>query len=683
MKCPKCGNESSGRFCGKCGSPISTSDKSAESSAKLVDPITLGAAAFGAVIGGAATSAVAALRTATPPSPASVAAPDIVLLDKSAIQLQLVPGVVARKVSEKEMQEYAGRDGVVVSPGTTLMVIADGSMAATLTGGYYELPKNRGINASILGGGSGKGFLAGILSWVRRKGPDNSTPALAEQSAEKIKKAKHVGLVLFREAPFNLTFNFDQMPFAEGVRSSVAVVLRCEVKNPQQLFVQVLTDRDRVDESQIAEAIKPLLQMELSKILPDFQPENFSPGPDLYTGLPDRLKQELGASFPGVSVVALISASANSVEVEQIRAGGQQIYFDGRKIDQMERMNILENRLTSVENRRKLDQATSEKDFTAALEEINRDHLLSQEEMTTFKTELDKRRMLRQEDVDSLGQDITDRTADRLLSRSHALDLLRIERQLEADMSRYSGEAERQKQEALIRRSELESQLGLKSLEVQMQRAQDDYADERKDKEMDFKARERSQRLQSMGDLVALREQREKARHDREMSAKQQELQHDLDKTSAYAGMSFEQIMAVNPNISPEAAQALAEKFKGDKDRELLDKREDDKNAEMKRMQDMMDRMQQMAESTMKQTAAIAAGQVSHAKSTGDDMLSAVEATLKASGQVFSADARSKGPKQQNTGAPGKAPKVRYCKSCEAELDSDSTFCPECGEKVE
>jgi ElaB/YqjD/DUF883 family membrane-anchored ribosome-binding protein len=127
----------------------------------------------------------------------------------------------------------------------------------------------------------------------------------------------------------------------------------------------------------------------------------------------------------------------------------------------------------------------------------------------------------------------------------------------------------------------------------------------------------------------------------------------------------------------------LAEKFKGDGDRELLQKREEDKTAEMKRMQDMMDRMQQMAEATMKQTAAIAAGQVAQAKSTGDDLLSAVESTLKASGQVFSADARAKGPKQQNSGAPSKAPKVRYCKSCEAELDSDTTFCPECGEKVE
>lgn len=681
MKCPKCGNESGGKFCGKCGSPIQAAPTGSDASAKFIDPLTLGAAALGAAVGGAAT-AVASSFGSKPPATDIAAAEGVVLLDKSAIQLTLVPGVVARKLTEKEMQDYASRDGVVVSPGSTLMVIADGSMAATLDGGYYELPKNRGANASLIGGGAGHGFISGIISWIRGRKDENKTPAIPEQGAERIKRAKHVSLVLFREAPFNLPFNFEELPFADGVRSSAAVVLRCEVKNPQQLFVQVLADRARVDESQIAEAVKPVLQMELSKILPAFRPEDFTPGPELFQELPQRLKEVLATSFPGIAVVALISASANSAEVEQIRAAGQQLYFDGRKIDQMERMNLLENRLASVENRRKLDQATSDRELAVALDSVNRDNLLSEEEMTGFKTELERRRMLREEETDNLGRDITDRTTDRLLTRTHALDLLRIERQLEADVARYSGEAERQKHEAQIRRAELESQLGLKGVELQMLRVEDDYGDERRSKDLEFKAKERSQRLQQMADLVGVREQRENARHQREMAAKQQDLQHDINKTSMYAGMSFEQIMAVNPNISPEAAKALAEKFKGDKDRELLDKREEDKASEMKRMQDMMDRMQQIAEANMKQTAAIAAGQVAQAKSTGDDLLSAVESTLKASGQVFSADARAKGPKQppQNTGKPAK---VRYCKGCEAELDSDSTFCPECGEKVE
>jgi hypothetical protein len=680
MKCPKCGNESGGKFCGKCGSPIQPSRAGADPSAKFIDPVTVGAAALGAVVGGAATAAASAFGTKPPPSD-PVAVEGVVLLDKSAIQLTLVPGVVARKLTEKEMQDYATRDGVVVSPGTTLMVIADGSMAATLAGGYYELPKNRGSNASLIGGGAGRGFIDGIISWIRGKKDDNKTPVIPEQGAEKIRRAKHVSLVLFREAPFNLPFNFEELPFADGVRSSAAVVLRCEVKNPQQLFVQVLADRPRVDESQVAEAIKPVLQMELSKILPSFRPEDFTPGPELFQELPQRLKEVLATSFPGIAVVALISASANGAEVEQIRVAGQQLYFDGRKIDQMERMNLLENRLASVENRRKLDQATSDHELSAALDAVNRDNLLTEEEMTGFKAELERRRMLREEETDNLGRDITDRTTDRLLARTHALDLLRIERQLEADVSRYSGEAERQKHEAQIRRSELEAQLGLKGIELQLRSAEDGYDDERRNKDLEFKAKDRSQRLQQMADLVGLREQRENARHEREMAAKQQELQHDINRTSMYAGMSFEQIMATNPNISPEAAKALAEKFKGDKDRELLDKRDEDKASEMKRMQDMMDRMQQMAETTMKQTAAIAAGQVASAKNAGEDLLSAVESTLKASGQVFSADARAKGPKQQqNTGKPAK---IRYCKSCEAELDSDSAFCPECGEKVE
>ena len=60
-----------------------------------------------------------------------------------------------------------------------------------------------------------------------------------------------------------------------------------------------------------------------------------------------------------------------------------------------------------------------------------------------------------------------------------------------------------------------------------------------------------------MRELQNMRQERENAEHQRAVELKKMEL-------DAYAGMSVEQIMAINPNISPEAAKALAEKFKGE-----------------------------------------------------------------------------------------------------------------------
>lgn len=692
--CPSCGNTlNPGKpFCGSCGTKIAASD----AGSKFIDPVTIGVVAAGAVA--AIAGAVVGAASKPPKASSEAEAEGIELLDKCCIQLTLVPGVVARKVTEKEMGEYSGREGVIVSPGTILTVIADGRIVATLSGGYYGLPKNRSGHITSLVKEAKGNFIENVISWFRRKDNIELSPAISHQEAEVIRKAKHVSLVLMREAPFNLSFHFDQLPFADGIRSSVGIILNAKVSDPASLYSHALVSNSRVNEDQLADIIKPVLGMELSKVLGAFTPESFQPGPELHQTLPDVLKAALAGSFPGVMVLGIISATANGPEVEKIRAVSQQIYFDGRKIDQMERMNQLQNRLSSVENRSKLDQASSDQQFSAAMDAVNRDGLLSAEEVDSFKQDLEKRRMVREEEMDNLGQDRDDRQEDRLLTRSHALDLLRIDRQLEADVARFAGQVERQKQEHEIRRKELEAQLGLRGIELDISRTEASFRDERREKELEFEAKKRSQdinlqsqsraeKIKAMADLQALREQREAAAHERELAARRLDVDADLQKTSIYAGMTFEQIMATNPNISAEAAKALAEKFKGDKIDELAKRREDDMEAERKRMEAMMDRMQQMAEGTIKQTANIASGQNSahqkeleraakSADERGSEIVKSVEKTLQSSAQVFSADARAKGPAQT-------VKIVGSCKSCQAEIEKGQAFCPECGEKVE
>jgi len=658
--------------------------------------VTIGVVAAGAV--GAIAGAIAGSASKPPQTSSEAEADGIVLLDKCCIQLTLVPGVVARKVTEKEMGEYSGREGVIVSPGTILTVIADGRIVATLTGGYYGLPKNRSGHITSLVKEAKGNFIENVIGWFRRKDNVEQAPAISHQEAEVIRKAKHISLVLMREAPFNLSFHFDELPFVDGIRSSVGIILNAKVSDPASLYSHALVSASRVSEEQLAEIIKPVLGMELSKVLGAFTPESFQPGPELHQTLPEVLKAALSGSFPGVTVLGIIEATANGPEVEKIRAVSQQIYFDGRKIDQMERMNQLQNRLSSVENRSKLDQATSDQQFAVAMDAVNRDGLLSGEEMDSFKQDLEKRRMVREEEMDNLGQDQDDRQEDRLLSRSHALDLLRVDRQLAADVARFAGQVELQRQEHDIRRKELEAQLGMRSIELDISRTEASFRDERREKELEFEARKRSQdislqsqsraeKIKAMEDLQALREQRDAAQHERELAARRLDVDADLQKTSIYAGMTFEQIMATNPNISAEAAKALAEKFKGDKTDELAKRREDDIEAERKRMDAMMDRMQQMAESTMKQTANIATGQnaahqkeldrvAKQADERGSEIVKTVEKTLQSTAQVFSADARAKGPSQA-------VKIVGTCKTCQAEIEKGQGFCPECGEKVE
>jgi len=89
----------------------------------------------------------------------------------------------------------------------------------------------------------------------------------------------------------------------------------------------------------------------------------------------------------------------------------------------------------------------------------------------------------------------------------------------------------------------------------------------------------------------------------------------------------------------------------------------------------------------MKTSANIASGQnAAHQKELeraaksaderGSEIVKSVEKTLQSSAQVFSADARAKGPAQT-------VKIVGSCKACQAEIEKGQAFCPECGEKVE
>jgi hypothetical protein len=129
------------------------------------------------------------------------------------------------------------------------------------------------------------------------------------------------------------------------------------------------------------------------------------------------------------------------------------------------------------------------------------------------------------------------------------------------------------------------------------------------------------------------------------------------------------------------AGGALKAKFSGEHLSEIQKAREADIEAERKRMEAMMNRMQEMAESTMKQTASIASGQnaahqkeldraAKSANERGDEIVKSVGDVLKSSATVFAADARAKAPQ----------PKIGwYCK-CGAGNPREAAFCLECGE---
>ena len=217
----------------------------------------------------------------------------------------------------------------------------------------------------------------------------------------------------------------------------------------------------------------------------------------------------------------------------------------------------------------------------------------------------------------------------------------------------------------------------------------------------------------------ALRMERENAEHQRELESEnaaraheeemqRQQLEAKLENQRIYAGMSFEQIMAANPDISPEAAKALAQKFASEGKEELLRAREADMARQNEQQMEMMRMMQQMAMAGMgvnqqHQKEILDAKQSelertrADASRNEDRMLAGVQSTVTAAGVAFSGRTNGQQPQRrkemppssaptpsasapsQSNAAPTSASSAGKCPKCGADLEPDSSFCGECG----
>ena len=142
-----------------------------------------------------------------------------------------------------------------------------------------------------------------------------------------------------------------------------------------------------------------------------------------------------------------------------------------------------------------------------------------------------------------------------------------------------------------------EIEIGNKRLEneITRQRMQADFEDERRRKEMEMDKEEQLTQLELLRQAQAIRNEREEAEHKRQMESDAQRIAHEEEMRRMFQNMTAEQIVAANPDITPEAAAAMAEKFKAeaaaaanDKTAEMAMKQSADMQAFMKEQMQMM-----------------------------------------------------------------------------------------------
>lgn len=682
MKCNHCGKEinDSAKFCRFCGKPVqqAAATKAAdEAICKNCGKAISASAKFCRFCGSAVEKAN---------EPAASEERNVEEIS-NYVTWRILPGQLAVKIDEKEIAAYKTVKGVYVAPGTKALFFVNGRYAASLDSGTYAFKAFAG-EAAVSEERKPAEKKNAVLEFFRNISNHiaNGVSALFGRNRSTMRDEHHdkvlYTVVLIRGVEFPLVYELKQVATGK-LRSDVGLHLLCKITNLNSFFEAHLVDRKMVTLESFAQALLPMVQATVNQQLLNIDPQNVDNNPDLSAAVCVALQERIHNVYSYLTVSQLISLTARHEALEQIRQLKEELYIAELELEQLQLRNDYLNRLQSVEHSNELQMAREEVDFQALMDKIDEDRLLNEDKKAQFvemlaaqaalrrattvidqEVALNKLRqtaLLSDEEVALLEKSIQHRSDMADEANAHDLAMATIRNRIEHD------------KEAL--RWEIEIGNKVVENELNQQRMVAQFADERREADLNFEQRRMENKMDLLRQAQAIRMEREQAAHEREMEAQRLKAETDLEHHKLNATMTFEQIMASNPNITPEAAAALAKKFEADalaaqndKTAELVKQHEEDLKQIL--LQQMNLTKEMMAAQARSNDMAVASKQAEldrvHADSerNQDRFLSGMQTTISA---VAGA------PKQPVT------VEVVFCPGCGKKHTNKDMVCDECG----
>lgn len=373
-----------------------------------------------------------------------------------------------------------------------------------------------------------------------------------------------------------------------------------------------LGDKEKVTYSDIANEIRPQLKSCIQSVLQDVDLNSTNLSDDQIQKIKEKIAVDTNNNFFGIVLEKVITISTSNEALDRIRKKEGELAVSEKELDLLARTQEFRNRLTNQNNTQALIEARTDKDQAFELGKINNDGLLQEDELEKFRMvlsrekrireasneeeiraaliDIEKTGLLKDEDLENLKRSITERSEDHDMARFHSVEIMQLSNTLEIDRKNLEWEYEigdkRIQLEIDRRRKQLQAEIGFTELEIEQWKKIDDYEDSKfyqelkrnrtaaeaeidlrakaRETDIDLDNKEMDAQMARMAKLKEMEMAEQKQANEHAILAEKQKLDQEVQMAETYKGMSFEQIMAANPNISPAAAAALAKKFEAD-----------------------------------------------------------------------------------------------------------------------
>jgi len=436
------------------------------------------------------------------------------------VEWLLTPGTVAHHFSETSLQGFNGAEGILLGEGTSALILINGKAEHLVGPGAYRFqppPQFRATESmdSLIG------FLSGLFGG--RSKAIGAESAAGGAAVFYPKKVSTISAWLLRASPFPV--HLELSPNRGG--DPIGVDLTVQVQDALLFLQTLLADQSVKTTVDLGQALAKRLGDRGYHALVN----SIAAGP----AEAEKFLQKEWAAMLGETGIRMVNLLGFSSQSQKATADRRKELNDTR-----EQLEVLTD-LWKARNSLGRGQMLAEDERNAIRHEVEKIGLLRAAEMEKFKTGLSmehENSQNQQEAQSILLKDAIDKLQTRLRSEN---DTAELDTKEKLDSRKVRLELEIRK----IR------ELGDFELRAKIAREQIKLEHETETARQDRRRTERDDKLKAMDKLADIR-----SKVDASQAARQRE------EVQSYAGMTPEQIMAINPNLTEAAALALSEKFK-------------------------------------------------------------------------------------------------------------------------